>query len=188
MNVAKKLQSFLQEELFPSNLCILSECPPHSILRDLAGHPQVHTLPCADDMLCNTAMGMAISGAHVLICLSSEQSLASIAANLFEETYGSEFSLALTFLIPSTEILPQHQLPHYVYCQTGAQLLAQCRTHVRANNISAICYNPAAFLILLKTSMQQNQSFIVKEPISLFFSSGLHIDAAKSICQAESRC
>ena len=178
MNAAKKLQSFLQEQL--STLQILSESPSLvPFLKDLAEHPQVHTLPCADDMLCNTAMGMAISGARVLICLSSEQGLASIAANLYEENYGPEFPLALTFLVPSTEILSENQLPHYVYCQTGAQLLAQCRAHVQTNSVSVICYNPAA-LFDSAQDIEATDAVVHCEGTHIsILSSGLHIDAAK---------
>ena len=184
MNAAKKIQSFLQQQLSLSTFQILSESPSLTpFLKNLVEHPQVYTLPCADDMLCNTAVGMAISGAHVLVCLSSEQSLTSIAANLHEENYGAEFPLSLTFLVPSTEIIAQHQLPHYVYCQTGGQLLAQCQTHVRTNKISVICYNPAALFDSAQDS-EAADSIVHSEGTHIsILASGLHIDSATSFAK-----
>ena len=83
MNTAKKIQSIIQESLSRSELQILSESPKLiPFLKDLTESKQIHNLPCSDDMLCQTGIGMAISGAKVLICLNSVQGLESITASL----------------------------------------------------------------------------------------------------------
>ena len=185
MNTAKQIQTLLQEILSLSELHILSESPVLiPFLKDITEHPHIHTLPCSDDILCQTGVGMAISGAKVLICLNSAQGLESIAAALNEETYGSEFPLAITFLVPSTQILSLKTQNHYLYCQTGSQLLAQFRLHIDMQKISILCYNPSA-LFDQAQEIEPTTSIVHKEGTHIsLFASGLHIEAATEFAKS----
>jgi len=185
MNTAKQIQILLKEILSHTKLHILSESPILiPFLKDITEHSQIHTLPCSDEILCQTGVGMAISGAKVLICLNSAQGLEALVASLNEETYGSEFPLEITFLVPSTQILPLKTKNHYLYCQTGSQLLAQFRSHIDMKQISILCYNPSALFDQVQ-EVEPSNAIVHQEGTHIsLFSSGLHIDAATEFAKS----
>ena len=185
MNTAKQLSQLIQKSIEQSRIHhIVCESPQTTLfLKEiLHTNPQnIHTFPCANDAMLSTAMGMCISGAHVLLVLSTDQDLDALYAILHEESYGTEFPLSLTILLPSKA--PQVSLFPLVHCTTGTQLLAHVQQALHTQNLNFIGYAPHA---LLDIPAQEAPSSAIThqegEAITLF-TTGIHIEAAQKFTQ-----
>ena len=143
MNTSKHMQGLLGSAL-QKNLYILSESPQSTPFLHGLSSDKIITLPCSDSLLINTALGMGISGTHVLVCLSTDQELSSLFALLEEEQYGPEFPLPIVFLVPSFQVpsfAPSHKT---TYARTGTQLWNNVSSALQTQCPHCICYNPAA--------------------------------------------
>ena len=143
MNTSKHIQGLLGSAL-QSNLYILSESPQSTPFLHGLSSDKIITLPCSDSLLINTALGMGISGTHVLVCLSTDQELSSLFAVLEEEQYGPEFPLPIVFLVPSFQspsLVSSHKT---TYARTGIQLWNAVSSALKTQSTQIICYNPAA--------------------------------------------
>lgn len=167
MNASKHLQNLLSSAL-KSNWFILSESPQSTPFLSNISSEQLITLPCSDSILANTALGMGISGARTVVCMSSNQELSSLYALLSEERYGSEFSLPIVFLVPSFHS-PTTPLEHSTtYCRTGQQLYNTLSKSLQSQNLQVICYNPAALFDIIDEQALSHHNATVH-------SSGTHI-------------
>ena len=148
MNTSKALQELLHSQLSQNTLHhIFSESPRTTpFLSRLCGDfpDRVRTLPCSNTSMLSLAMGAAISGAKVLLSLSTDSDIDTLYALLSEETYGAEFPLSITLLVPTFK--PKSSPFPYVYCQKGAQLLGHIQRSLTSSSIQIIGYSPEALL------------------------------------------
>lgn len=171
MNTNTHIHELLFSLLEKSGLHIICESTQGvPFLANLPNHQNIFILPCCDDTLINTAMGMAISGTPVIVVLSTDQSLASIQALLEEETYGPEFTLPLLIVVPTEKAILHTHSTHIVYCKTGEQLYAHIKEKSVRPAINIVCYHHSALFDLLSHDIHQ-----ISAQTASKYSEGTHI-------------
>ena len=152
MNTTKALQELLRNKLKKNTLHhIFSESPLTTpfLSKLCVEFPDfVRTLPCSNTSMLSLAMGVAISGGKVLLSLSTDDDIETLCALLNEETYGPEFPLAVTLLVPSSK--PCSTTLPYAYCRKGTQLVSQLKKALSGSSIQLIGYSPSALLDAFK--------------------------------------
>jgi pyruvate/2-oxoglutarate/acetoin dehydrogenase E1 component len=187
MNANKHIRALLRS--VSSDVQILCESPESTpFLKGLQETKStlLKTLPCSDESIVNIAVGMAISGSKVLVCMSTDKGLPSLFALLSEESYGEEFPLPITFLVPSHLSYAQQSSHNLIYCQTGSQLLGHLKKSIDNHSANIICYYPGALFDSAQDE-EAKQAHVHQQGTHIsLFSSGTHIDAAKEFAHTHS--
>ena len=169
MNTSTRIKEHLRSTL-SSNLYILSESPQSTPFLNGIVSEKLINLPCSDTTVSNTALGMAISGSRVLASLSTDNEISSLLALIKEESYGPEFPLPITFLIPSIHVPQYAPCENMLYCRSGKQLWSHINKALQTQSISVILYSPAA----LFDSLQEEETNETNLDATIH-SSGSHI-------------
>lgn len=191
MNTTKHLNHLLHSLLETTELHIICESTQgNPFLAQLPAHEHIFVLPCCDDTLINTAMGMAISGTPVVVVLSTDESLSSVQALLEEERYGHEFTLPLLILVPTAKAIHSIGTTNFVYCQNGEQLCAHIHEKSTRAGIDVICYHHSAIFDQISVEPQEltaHTSTKHSEGSHIsFFTTGADIEEAKTFAEQHS--